>query len=120
MDIKSTKGKFTWSNRRLSLGHIIAQLDQFLIQNDFLLDNTIISSKIILSSISYHNPITLVIQDSPYYGPLPFRFNPLWLQDPKSIEIISTKWKNWIIRDPINVSEQKLKLVKTTLKNWAK
>jgi hypothetical protein len=31
VDIKPNKGKFTWSNKRLGLGHIATSLDKFLV-----------------------------------------------------------------------------------------
>jgi hypothetical protein len=77
INIKPSKGNFTWSNKRLGLGHIAMHLDRSLIQSDFIVDNIIISLKIIPYIISDHKPIALMIQDSPDYGPLPFRFNPL-------------------------------------------
>lgn len=32
IDVKSSNGRFTWTNKRVGFGHIVAQLDHFLIQ----------------------------------------------------------------------------------------
>ena len=36
LDNKPTKGKYTWSNRRVRRGHIAARLEDFLDHNDIL------------------------------------------------------------------------------------
>ena len=35
-DIKPSKGKFTWTNKRVGPGHIAARLDRFLVHSSFL------------------------------------------------------------------------------------
>lgn len=59
VDVKPTKGKYSWSNRRLGPGHIAARLDRFLIHGDLLLCDQLIPSKIIPSSVPDHKPISL-------------------------------------------------------------
>jgi hypothetical protein len=72
VDIKPNKGNFTWLHKRLKWGHIEARLDRFLVHNDFLLQDSMIMSRIIPSTTSNHKPIALHIKYSPNFGPLPF------------------------------------------------
>jgi hypothetical protein len=81
VDTKTLKGKFTWTNRRFGPSDIIARLDRFLVHNDLLLLNYVITSKIISSSVSNHKPISLYFSPSRYLGHIPFRFYLLWLHN---------------------------------------
>jgi exonuclease III len=60
-DVKPSKGKYTWSNKRTGVGHIAARLDRFLIHSPLLLLPLDISSKIIPWGISDHRPIALTL-----------------------------------------------------------
>ena len=46
-DVILSKGKFTWTNKRLGLGNIASKLDRFLIQDSFNLLGLNSSSKIL-------------------------------------------------------------------------
>jgi len=37
LDFKTSKGKYTWTNRRLGPHHIASRLDRFLVQTNFLI-----------------------------------------------------------------------------------
>jgi hypothetical protein len=78
VDINPSKGKFTWSNKRIGLGNIATRMDHFLVHSNILSQDFLISSKIIPFVNFYHKPIFLFLEDSPDYGPLPFIFKPLW------------------------------------------
>jgi len=58
-DIKLTRGKYTWSNKRNGPGHIAARLDRFLVQSSFLLLGLNIVSKILPFRASDHKPVSL-------------------------------------------------------------
>jgi hypothetical protein len=71
MDIISKRGKYMLSNtRRVGLGHRTARLDQFILHNDFLLENLLISSHIIPSIIYDQKPISLVFHPLEYIFPI--------------------------------------------------
>lgn len=53
-------------------------------------------------------------------GPIPFRFNPLWMEDPKFFPLVSRSWSQWIIGSHVHIWVQKLKITKVALKLWAK
>jgi len=90
------------------------------VQSDLLLQDYTIKSRIIASAVSNHKPITLQFQDTPDFGPLPFKFNRLWLQEQEVWEIIAAAWRVWITGTPTFIWEHKLKLVKRALKEWVK
>jgi hypothetical protein len=77
MDIKPSRGRYTWTNKRVGPGHIAARLDRFLVQSSFLTLGLTTSSEILPNSTSDHKPITLEIKKEQGQGPIPFRFNPL-------------------------------------------
>jgi hypothetical protein len=100
-DIKPSKGKFTWTNKRIGPGHIAARLDRFLVQSSFLLLGLRPLSKIIPFGGSDHKPILLEIKKDGNSGPIPFRFSPLWIQQDGFIEIIQEQWNTPGHRFPI-------------------
>jgi len=55
-----------------------------------------------------------------HMGPFPFRFNPLWLEDKRIVEIIQRKWANYVEGSPSFVLETKLKMVKKSFEILAK
>jgi exonuclease III len=59
VDIKPKIWKYTWTNKRLGPIHITTRLDCFLINNNLLLRNQLISSNIIPSNVLNHRPIML-------------------------------------------------------------
>jgi exonuclease III len=119
-DIKPIKGHYTWNNRRAGLQHIAARLDRFLINSNFLLSPLDISSQILPSAISDHKPIILSFRPSQNLGPLPFRFNQLWLDNSDIPLLVTAAWNASFSRSPNFVWESKLKTIKLALKYWAK
>jgi hypothetical protein len=92
VDIEPSKGRFTWANKILGPGHIMARLDRFLLSGSLLEDPLIPSSCIFPWYGSDHHPIALVFTDPKDSGPIPFKFNPLWFQDPPLLELVSNTW----------------------------
>jgi hypothetical protein len=119
-DVPSVKGMYTWNNRRAGPGHIAARLDRFLISSSFLaLPDKAFSSNLPWAG-SDHRPIMLTFESQKNWGPIPFRFNPLWMERSEFLHSISQIWNQWITGSPNYIWEQKLKLVKGLLKDWAK
>ena len=88
MDIIPMKGRNTWTNKRVGLGHITTQLNIFLLQRDFFLGYIGITSHIIATGVSKHRPISLIFKEVKDLRPVPFHFNTIWLQDPYVFYII--------------------------------
>lgn len=120
MDIPPKKGIFTWTNKRQGNDNITTRLDRFLVQSDLMIEAIELNSHIIANGTYDHKPITLEIKEVENYGPIPFRFNSLWLQYPEAMSIIHRQWGNYINGSPSYVFKSKLKMVKLKLKRWDK
>jgi len=120
LDIKPKNGKYIWTNIRIGPSYIAARLDRFLISSELLLDNSEISSSIIPSGFLGHKSISLTFFHEKVNGPIPFRFNPLWLKEPTAMDIIKQSWKEQVWDSPTYVWEEKLRKTKINLKPWAK
>jgi hypothetical protein len=119
-DVKPTKGKYTWSNKRVGSGHIVARLDRFLVQSSFLLLGLTPSSSILPHSVSDHKPILLEILHDKNLRPIPFRFSPVYLQY-EGFQDLVTKTCNETARSlSFFVWEEKLRRLNVALKSWAK
>ena len=79
IDLKPKTGCFTWSNHRVGVASILARLDRFLVHST-LMDDKIISSKILPKIMSGHHPISLLFEFEENLGPISFKFNPIWIQ----------------------------------------
>ena len=119
IDIKPVKGKFTWSNKRVGLGHVAAWLDRFLVHSSFLSLGLLASSKVLPHCTSDHKPILLELALDQDLGPIPFRFSPLWIARDRFWDTVSNSWVVYIEGSPSFIWEQKLKNTKIALKNWA-
>jgi exonuclease III len=120
MDIKPLRGRYTWTNKRVGPGHIAARLDRFLVQSSFLTLGLTTSSEILPHSTSDHKPISLEIKKEQGQGPIPFRFNPAWIQDKDFRNRVSKVWTSKIKGSAFYVWEEKLRRLKAELKGWAK
>ena len=120
MDIKPSSGKYTWNNKRLGPGHIAARLDRFLVQYSFLPLGLNLSSKIFPLGVSDHKPILLEMATNKNWGPIPFRFNPLWANQSAFLKIVAESWSPPVTGSPFYVWEEKLRRLKKILKSWAK
>ena len=120
LDFKPTRGRFTWNNNRSGSASILARLDRFVVQSSLLDKNFLISSKKLPKISSDHHPISLLIKEEEDYGPIPFRFSPLWIEREGFWEIVTEVWNQYVTGSPSFVWEQKLKKVKYALKSWIK
>ena len=60
-DIKPSKGKYAWKNKRNALRHIKNKLDRLLFHNNILTQDFDLKFKTITLAISYHKPIPLTM-----------------------------------------------------------
>ena len=92
LDFKPKKGRFTWTNNGVGESRIFAQLNRYLVQNKLMDGNVLISSIFFLKLMSDHHPISLLMEEEENLGPIPFRFNPLWIEREGFWDIISQVW----------------------------
>jgi exonuclease III len=119
-DAKPTKWKYTWSNKRVGLGHIAARLDRFLVQCSFMLLGLTCSTSILPHSVSYHKKILLEVTHDRNLGPIPFRFSPAWLQYEGFKDLVTKIWNEKVIGSTFFVWEEKHRRLKIALKSWVK
>jgi exonuclease III len=120
MDIKPTGGHYTWTNRRVGLGHIATCLDRFLVQSSYLSLGLTSTSEILPHSTSDHKPINLELRKDQGQVPIPFRFNPSWIQDKDFMHKVSSVWTSKVNGSAFYVWEEKLRILKAALKEWEK
>jgi hypothetical protein len=94
------------------VGHIATILDHFLIHSSLLLLPLNILSQIVPWGISYHHPISLSFDKEENMGPIPFKFNPIWMESPYFLPLISSIWSIWVDGTPVYIWEQKIKKAK--------
>lgn len=116
-DIKPVKGKYTWSNKRVGPGHIATRLDRFLVQSSFLVLGLNPDSTILPHSVSDHKPISLSRTTDNNLGPIPFRFNPRWIQEKSYPALVAKIWNGTVIGSPFFVWEEKLRRLKKSFKS---
>ena len=120
MDFNPARGIYTWSNNRTGLEHISARLDRFLVQSSIMMNNKIITTKILPKLTSDHKPIQLLLEEEEDLGPIPFRFSPLWIEREGFLDTVKKAWSKPISGSTSYVWEQKLKETKYALKEWIK
>ena len=118
LDFSPVRGKYTWTNNRMGSNHIAAPLDRFLNQSSLLLENLLISTKILPKLSSDHEPIQLIMAPEEDLGPIPFKFSPLWIEKEGFLDTIQSSWDIPINGSPSYVWEKKLKATKKALKEW--
>ena len=89
-------------------------------QSTLLDKNFLISSKILPKISLDRHPISLLLKEEKDYGPIPFRFSPLWSERDGFLDIVSEVWSLYVDSSPTFVWEQKLKRTKYALKAWIK
>ena len=96
IDIKLTTVKFTWSNKRVDPGYIVARLDRFLVQSSFLLLGLETRMHILHNNVSNHKPISRELLSHKDLGPIPFRFSSLWIKETYIMEKVRDYWKDLV------------------------
>ena len=64
LDPQLKNGKYTWNNRRLGVGYIVARLDRFLVSTSFLQKDLVHVSFALPSVVSDHKTISLTLSTS--------------------------------------------------------
>jgi len=120
MDIQTSNGVYTWTNKQRGTQHIASRLDQFLI-----LDNAIhlggdFHASILPQGGSDHWPIMLQWSRLGTRCNRPFRFEAFWFSNPNFKIVVSEAWQSFIPPEGAKMFQfqQKLKNLKQVLKAW--
>ena len=120
LDIALKNGKYTWSNKRYGIGHVVARLGRYLVSSTFLQKDILPASLALPSAISDHKPISLILSPPINLGVIPFRFNPILLQDETILSLIQEEWNLQYFGSPNYIWESKLRSMRSSLKRWIK
>ena len=102
--------KYTWNNKRDGLKHITTRLNHFLVSTTFIQKDFLPSSHIISSATSDHKLISLSFSLPSDLGPIPFRFNPLWLKHTKNLDSFNLEY-HFFLAPPASFGNQSLGLL---------
>jgi exonuclease III len=82
IDIETSNGIYTWSNRRSGHQHIACRLDRFLVTEELMETGSDLDSLILPKAGSDHWPLALQLSlgEPPKFKP--FRFEKFWLSHP--------------------------------------
>jgi hypothetical protein len=116
-----TRGaEYTWNNGRGGSRHTEKRLDR-VVCNQAWLDICSVSSVSSLTRLrSDHFPLLLDVQLNFISHASQFKFMKIWTMHPDCRSIISDCWNSVIVGCPMFVLSQKLKLLKSKLKDWNK
>ncbi|KAK3231468.1 hypothetical protein Dsin_003349 [Dipteronia sinensis] len=89
VDLPLRGGDFTWSNNRV--GGSWARLDRFLVSHIILSWFTDLTQTKLPRTVSDHCPIILGVT-TVNWGPKPFRFDNIWLEDKDLMEEVRKEW----------------------------
>jgi len=122
IDIETSNGIYTWSNRRSGHQHIACRLDRFLVTEELMETGSDLDSLILPKAGSDHWPLALQLSlgEPPKFKP--FRFEKFWLSHPDFTRLA----KHWWEQAEVNQGscmykfQQRLKNFKQHLKSWNK
>ena len=77
LDIPLKNEKYTWSNRRTGIGHVVARLDRYMVSSTFLHKDLLPTSLALPSAVLDHKAISLILSPPINIKVIPFRFNPM-------------------------------------------
>ena len=92
----------------------------FLIQQSLHLLGIMVSSLILPFNASDHKPILLELSKEQNLGLIPFHFDPSWIHQEGFQELVQSVWKTQVFSSAFNVWEEKLWILKHSLKARAK
>lgn len=116
LDMKYTGHRLTWCNNREGLERMYCKLDRVLINsawfNRFPLAETIFLDR----SSSDHSPSLVRLHDLATQGKHIFKYCNFWSKNEQFMPLVSQAWSTSLYGTPMYILVQKLKLVKTALK----
>jgi len=120
MDIPTSNGIFTWSNKRRGIHHITSKLDRFLISDNAVHLGGDFTASIIPQGGSDHWPVMLHWSRLGNGGNRPFRFKAFWFTNKNFKAVVNDAWTTYKPPEGAKMYQfqQKLKNLKYALKAW--
>eukprot|EP00253_Pinus_taeda_P021755 PITA_21755 len=122
IDILTTNGIFTWTNKRSADLQIASRLDRFLVSDNAVHLGGEFTAHIIPFSGSDHWPIELHWNRPGNNIKRPFRFETFWFSHPDFKDFIQKIWQNSDPTAPTKMArfQKQLKMLKVEIKRWNK
>ena len=120
IDIPTSNGLYTWTNKREGSQQIASRLDRFLISDNATHLGGELTASILPFSGSDHWPIELQWNRPGKNLKRPFRFEEFWFSHLYFEELVKSSWTNFIPPEGTCMSrfQQKLKHLKGAIKKW--
>eukprot|EP00253_Pinus_taeda_P017956 PITA_17956 len=120
MDIHTSNGVYTWSNKCSGSQHIASRLARFLISDNAIHLGGDFHASIVPQGGSDHWPIMLQWARPGTKSNRPFRFEAFWFTNPNFKIVVKEARKAFIPSEGTKMFQfqQKLKSLKQVLKNW--
>ncbi|XP_057829570.1 uncharacterized protein LOC131040632 [Cryptomeria japonica] len=119
MEIQTTNGEYTWSNRRSGATFIAEKLDRFFFKGNLANFDFDICSSILSAIGSDHLPVQLTLVEHRQPSRYPFRFKKMWLKDENLLQLIEKWWGERSFKgSKAYIFISKLKYVKKKLMEW--
>lgn len=120
MDIPTSNGIITWTNKRRGIHHIASRLNRFLLSDNAIHLGGDFNASILLQGGSDHWLIMLQWSRPGTRCNRPFRFEAFWLTNPKFKIVVEEAWKSFTPPEGAKMYQfqQKLKNLKQVLKSW--
>eukprot|EP00253_Pinus_taeda_P009705 PITA_09705 len=120
MDVTTSNGIFTWTNKRAGAQQIASRLDRFLISDNATHVGGEFTASIIPCSGSDHWPIELQWNRPGQNLRRPFRFEEFWLSHPDFKKLVRSCWTNFHSTKSTKMArfQQKIKNIKKVIKDW--
>lgn len=111
--------KYTWTNNQSGNARIWARLDRVLFNSAWEADARYFHLKILPRLYSDHSPLVVTGVSHQFVGPLPFRFQRMWVSHDEFNSFVETNWNiETAGLPPMKVLVAKLKHIRERLKWW--
>jgi len=122
IDIQTSNGTYTWTNKRRGVHNIASRLDRFLISDNAIHLGGDFHASILPQGGSDHWPIMLQWTRPGKHCNWPFRYEAFWSSHPNFKEVVQEAWKSFSPPEGAKMFkfQQKLRHLKQVLKVWNK
>jgi len=122
IDVQTSNGTYTWTNKRRGVHNIASRLDRFLLSDNAIHLGGDFHASILPQGGSDHWPIMLQWTRPGKHCNRPFRYEAFWSSHPNFKEVVQTAWRTFTPPEGAKMYkfQQKLRHLKQVLKAWNK
>eukprot|EP00253_Pinus_taeda_P019250 PITA_19250 len=122
IDVQTSNGTYTWTNKRRGVHNIASRLDRFLLSDNAIHLGGDFHASILPQGGSDHWPIMLQWTRPGKQCNRPFRYEAFWSNHPNFKEVVQTAWRTFTPPEGAKMYkfQQKLRHLKQVLKAWNK